>query len=127
MAYFDVSFDYPHTCACKSGEGWSILYHVDEKKANQQLIKAEKIVEAALKKTKLNFKHAYCYPDGSLYKYVKTDLTEERLRQVLTNALQGTKVGVGFIYKECPLSDPFKVKKVGGQFVKCRTLWEYFA
>lgn len=126
MPYYDVAFGYTDSCQCDSGEGVTITYYVDGDKANKQLMEADSTVEKLLKEAGVNSKHAYGYPDGSLYKYIKTDLDEEQLRQTLEKIFQGTDIRISQIYKSCPLEKPYKSRLVNGKCVEVKTLMEYF-
>lgn len=127
MPYFDVAFGYNNYCQCDHGKGLTITYYIDEDKANKQLVSAERIVEKLLKEAGITFKHAYSYPDGSLYKYIKTDLDEGQLRQTLERIFQGAEVHVNQIYKSCPMENPYKFRKVDEKCVEVKTLMEYFS
>jgi hypothetical protein len=66
--YFNVSFSYQGPTVNIIGE--------DEfsDRASDAVQKADHIVTDKLKGAGVKFKHAYAWPDGSLYKYVMTDL-----------------------------------------------------
>lgn len=84
--------------------------------AQKALSSAEKIVEEALTSLDLNWKHQYCWPDGSLLKWVKTDLDEKELQALLTATLPDD-VQISNIRIDDPECNPHKCG--------CDTLREY--
>jgi hypothetical protein len=50
--------------------------------ASRVLDKAESAVERKLNENNIQFRHAYSWPDRSLYKYVKTEKTVEELNNI---------------------------------------------
>jgi len=45
-------------------------------------------IEKTLKNAKLEYRHAYAFPDGSMYKYIKSNFYYEQLRGTIINALK---------------------------------------
>lgn len=82
----------------------------------KELWEAEKEVRNILKETGVLFKHGYCWPDGSLYLYLKC--TTEELENVKSKFLDDSKPTIQEIYLEEPSSNPYKHG--------CKTLEEYF-
>jgi hypothetical protein len=61
------------------------------------------LVERALKSAKLKYAHAYSYPDGSMYKYIKSNFYHEQLCGTIKNALKKENLlGNGEIDKDRP-------------------------
>ena len=114
MAYFIVEFSY-------TGPRVNIIS--DNKAtddASDALIAADQLVMDKLQLEQgIQCKHAYSWPDGSLYKYVKTDLEQEQLTQLLNRVFEGSGIQVTSVAANQPGDDPMKHG--------CRTLDEYFA
>jgi hypothetical protein len=83
MPRYQVQFQYP------GPYGWP-----EDVDASQAYFKAEAIVLAALKKLRLEQKHAYGFPDGSMYKYVITDLPQAELEKILKEELTAPNIFV---------------------------------
>ena len=107
--YYDVSFIYPGPTSN------SIDDTFDESMAN---LDAGRIVMNAGKTLQLNMKHAYGWPDGSLWKFIKTDLSIDTIRDSLNLALEDNNISVGVIVEKDPASDPWKAGS--------KTLEDYF-
>lgn len=92
MNYFEVNFSYRHASRGSSGygDGGSYVHislHVNEQAENEALCAADKVVTDALKKAGIEFKHSYMWPDGSLYKRFKTELSKEEFEKYLAELI----------------------------------------
>lgn len=106
MYYYQIEFDY-----------YSSSFHTDSREAEEDLYIAEKEVNRILKETKVLFKHAYCWPDGSLYKFVKCTKEElEKVKDAFNN--QSDICRIRNIREQEPTTNPYKHG--------CSTLEEYF-
>ena len=55
--------------------------------ASMACVQADILAEEALDASGLEFQHQYAFPDGSLYKYVRTTRTPEEVLEVVNEAL----------------------------------------
>jgi len=110
--YFNVSFSYQGPCVNIIGEDEA------SNRASDACQKADHIVTDTLKGASVRFKHAYAWPDGSLYKYVMTDLDQPELRQQLNKLFENSEVSISTIYESKPEDDPWKcgIKTVAEYF-----------
>lgn len=84
-------------------------------------------VEKTLDESGLVWRHAYSWPDGSCYKWVKSDMDVGKLYPKMLETFAPIEGFVDVsITEDDPLSDPYKMKRVGEQFVDVKTLQEYF-
>lgn len=60
--------------------------------ASKELYAADKLVEGIAAKNNLEIIHGYSWPDGSLYKYLKSELGEEEIKQIFLDS--GTDISV---------------------------------
>jgi hypothetical protein len=101
MKYYMVLFSYPGPFdgTCSSPE------------ADEALSLAEKHVETVLKGGNIHFKHAYSWPDGSLYKYVQSELCASALWAIL---LELFRVSGGNVSPRFPdeLAEDYRVSQV---------------
>ena len=81
MKYYDIEFGYYPGPYC-GNPGPDRLSH-DASAAN---IAADELVEQAAEANGIEMMHAYSWPDGSLYKYIRTDkaLTLDDLKRIFT-------------------------------------------
>lgn len=87
--YYSVAFKYKHAIRGVSG-GWiHISYFVDERKESDRLSAALDKVCNALDALNLDHRHEYCWPDGSLLRYIKTDFGIIELTFALMSKLRG--------------------------------------
>lgn len=108
--YFQLEFDYPGPYG-----------DIEDEAANAAIGKAEREwvrIVKAMPDSGTKFLHAYCFPDGSFYKFVRTDKSETELKEYLRKHLEGSDLCLQKIYIEDPTDDPYKVG--------CDTLKEYF-
>lgn len=124
--FYQIQFAYAHGNYCVHGQGFNVQFHQDEELEDKLLQAAEAVVERTLKALGLNYKHAYSFPDGSLYKYVKSDLGHTELCQLVIDALAGSDVCVSTVFDELPESNPHKLVRRNGEWVEFKTLEEYF-
>ncbi len=91
MNYFDVNFSYNFAKRGVTAGGDGVFVHlalsVDENAESRALFDADKAVTEALEKAGIEFKHSYMYPDGSLYKRIRTELSKEELDRKLCELL----------------------------------------
>ncbi len=89
--------------------------------AEKALDDAVKIVNDTLNSLDLKHAHQYCWPDGSLYKYIRSDLDVEALKKKLTNAFDNivSNVRLDILVLADPNEDPAKCDY--------KTLAEYMA
>lgn len=66
----------------------------------QRLSAAESKAELGLVLNKIQFKHAYSWPDGSLYKYIRTELSEEEMLKKLKDIFNTPELGITKLYHE---------------------------
>lgn len=83
MNYFSVSFLYRAAQRGVSVPGLHISFSVDEEAETEKLFAAEKKVKTLLDKENLEFRHEYSYPDGSLYRFVRSELSQNELEDKL--------------------------------------------
>lgn len=62
--------------------------------ASRALSDANRYVEDSLTKAGLPFTHAYCWTDGSLYKYIEVPISEGELYEKLIELFKGTDIRV---------------------------------
>jgi hypothetical protein len=119
MNYYDVGFYYP-------GQLQNIPLDT-ETQADRDLIAAEKFVEEKLFKSDLTYAHAYSWPDGSLYKYIASELDQgelrNKLRSIFGDGQDPPHISVENIYKSEPTEDPHKFNQATG--INYNTLQEY--
>jgi hypothetical protein len=111
MNYFQLGFGYVG----------SIVTIVSENKATH---KASVELEAAIQKVmealdaiEVEHLHAYAWPDGSLYRFIRTEMGEQELCTKINEAL-GEGLCIEDVYVQSPEKDPYKGN--------CNTLEEYF-
>jgi hypothetical protein len=102
MQYYQISFNYrgPYDGYCVS------------KAANRALSAAYDEADELLGLLRLRRKHAYSWPDGSLYFFVKTPLPQWELQVALDRRLRAFEpkhiTAIEQIYIESPTKDPQK-------------------
>lgn len=107
MTYYDVAFCYPVQEAEPDPPGFD--YDNDFSNASKLLVKYEKLVEDTLAQAGVKFKHSYCWPDGSLYKFIETELEEKDLYTALSKLFENTRVYISAkMFKKEPSDDPHK-------------------
>lgn len=103
--YYSVSFLYDAAIRGLSGGGIHIGFYVDEHKENERLTKAMDFVDEALCELRLDYRHEYCYPDGSLYKFIRTEYGLIELTIALQSKLKDMRfkiVPVSCLYEVHP-------------------------
>ena len=88
---------------------------IDASKANCD---ADKKVHVAAKALGFNMLHAYSWPDGSLYKYMMSDLSIQELKAAFDSQLNDSGVSANSITERHADEDPYKAYY--------KTLKEYF-
>lgn len=99
--YFSISFAY---------KGRKCNFPIDEDHdPSLKLLAAEKAVEKLFETLKIDFLHEYSWPDGSLYKYVRTELDSETLKSKLCSQLSNYPELVSIYINEVnPNTNPWK-------------------
>lgn len=108
MKYYMIDFDYD----------WPSCGIIPDKESSLANRKADIKVNAAAKRLGINMLHAYSWPDGSLYKYIKTELSADEVRMALDSQLYDSGVSVNSITERSGDEDPYKAYS--------KTLKEYF-
>ena len=103
MSYYSVSFSYP-----------TLRYDMDcvpegeVSESSKALSKYDTLVEDTLKAGGYNVKHSYCWPDGSLYKYIESGLGKDELKKQLNKLFDETRIYVSDISERSPGDNPGK-------------------
>ena len=105
MNYYTVAFCYPvpevndMDCDPNKVSNVSIV-----------LSKYDELAEKAGRLAGLNIKHSYGWPDGSLYKYVQTELDHDAVKKLINAELQkmAPEMWVSHVQKTCPAFNPYK-------------------
>lgn len=116
MTYYNVGFKYV-------GPRVNILGDDDDPAtlaADKALREAEKMLSDALAAADIDFRHAYAWPDGSLYKFVRTERSQTDLISDIELALKphAARIGIGEVLAIDSAHDPQKSD--------VRTVAEYF-
>jgi len=90
---------------------------------NKRLHSAEEYVEEQLRNHDIKFRHAYSWPDGSLYKYIQSDLELSALREQLLKFLGVGEVRLCQLDVTDPQEKPWKYNRRTRQ--EYATLEEY--
>ena len=111
MNYFHFEFNY-------DGSIVNIVSDNDAThKASADLSAASNKAKEALNNLNIENLHAYAWPDGSLYRFVRTEMEENELWKAVNQALP-EGVRISRIYSASADDDPHKMN--------CKTLEEYF-
>lgn len=78
LKYYLVQFDYNPTVTVNSPEDDD----PETARASKELADADKLVEEIAARNNLEIIHAYSWPDGSLVKHLRSELSEEEIKQV---------------------------------------------
>ncbi len=112
MKYYSVSFSYPRPTPIAHapilGNDISIHFEEDEEAESSALSNAMGKVSAVLDKLNIEHKHCYCWPDGSLYQYIRTDKNENELYALINAELLQYNISVADIYPCEPTENPYK-------------------
>ena len=109
MPFYSVAFGY---------DGPTEVICSDETAAARALDKACSKVEQSLSEANICSKHQYAWTDGSLYRYVKSDLNNAGLRVALRQIFPTPELCVLSVDEVDPNSNPWKVG--------CKTVEEFF-
>lgn len=88
------------------------------KQADKDLQAAIERLEILLDNARVEWKHAYAWPDGSLYVYIKDERDRLSLRDHLSIAFNDDNLAIRHLSPEQPDTKVFKAN--------CETLEEYF-
>jgi len=111
MNYFSAEFGY-------SGSVVNIVSENEAtKRADADLTKAIQEVEGALDRAGVEHLHAYAWPDGSLYRFIRTELDWPELHDKISAEL-GENLNLLSVYNKNPSDNPYKFG--------CPTLKDYF-
>ena len=104
MRYVQIEFYY----YCPDPHEW-----LAGSESSVKCIEANEAVEKAMTDLEIEWRHAYTFPDGSLYKYVRTKLSDVDLECAINTALMDTGINVNHIYAytDTDPDDPYKPGK----------------
>ena len=104
MRYVQIDFYYH----CSDPHSW-----LAGSESSIQCVEANESVERAMDDLGIEWRHAYTFPDGSLYKYARTEMSDAELQLKLDAALLEKEIRVNGIYTYAdPESvDPHKLNK----------------
>lgn len=110
--YYSVSFSYP-----RPGRYNNINYdNATDSDENKALNDANKIVESTLAILGINHRHYYSWPDGTLIKWIESDMELIPLREML-NRTFCNDTRINFIETSNPNLNPYKYShKLGREF-----------
>lgn len=86
MNYFSVSFAYKAAVRGFGGGGFHVSLSVDELAESHKLTEAMRVAQSAMELLKIEHRHEYCWPDGSLYYYARTEYSYADLFYLLSLA-----------------------------------------
>lgn len=109
MNYYSVAFRY---------DGRTEVICGSDENASHALDKACSEVETALSEANICSKHQYAWTDGSLYRYVKSDLNLEKVSVMLRQIFHTPELCILSVDEVDPSSNPWKVG--------CKTVEEFF-
>lgn len=115
MNYFSIEFLIPGPYSNFPG----INPEIDELAIN-----GEQFVESILANSGVEFLHEYSWPDGSCYKYVRSELTPEQLKKHLNLHFIPSTYSVGSVNKISENQKPYKANP--STYKEFSSLKEYF-
>lgn len=89
MRYVQIDFYYH----CGDPHNW-----LAGSESSIQCVEANEDVEKAMDSLGIEWRHAYTFPDGSLYKYARTEMSDAELQLKLDAVLSGKNIRVNGIY-----------------------------
>lgn len=102
MNYFSIEFHYSGPKGMGADESFN------DSPIHKALADAEIHVVTKLAEAGIDWRHEYSWPDGSLYKFVRSNLPREELLESLRKLINKDDVNVASVTEISPNKDPLK-------------------
>jgi hypothetical protein len=119
--YYSLDFNYhPGPYVGMPGEDEA------SKKASSAHFAADDLVHQQAKKSQVAIRHAYGWPDGSLYKYVRTSHSREEIQEIFeVDPTEGQRITLRVTVREMPLSDVQRISASGPVTIEERFQFDF--